>query len=88
MELFVSRQNVQIAPVLDTCGWRCSVTPASFFLLYSKISLAIPTLQREDYKTGSSILLYIPKKLYKSNYQRFHGAITQINDISKEYKCG
>ena len=29
MELFLSRQNVQIAPVLDTCGWRCSVTPLS-----------------------------------------------------------
>ena len=27
MELFLSRQNDQIAPVLDTCGWRCSVTP-------------------------------------------------------------
>ena len=26
MELFLSRQNDQIAPVLDTCGWRCSVT--------------------------------------------------------------
>ena len=23
MELFLSRQNFQIAPVLDTCGWRC-----------------------------------------------------------------
>ena len=29
MELFLSRQNDQIAPVLDTCGWRCSVTPLS-----------------------------------------------------------
>ena len=29
MELFLSRQNDQIAPVLDTCGWRCSVTPFS-----------------------------------------------------------
>ena len=32
MELFLSRQNDQIAPVLDTCGWHCSVTPLSLFL--------------------------------------------------------
>ena len=29
MELFLSRQNDQIAPVLDTSGWCCSVTPLS-----------------------------------------------------------
>ena len=29
MELFLSRQNDQIAPVLDTCGWHCVVTPVS-----------------------------------------------------------
>ena len=29
MELFLSRQNDQIAPVLDTCGWHCVVTPSS-----------------------------------------------------------
>ena len=29
MELFLSRQNDQIAPVLDTCGWHCFVTPLS-----------------------------------------------------------
>ena len=29
MELFLSRQNDQIANVLDTCGWRCVVTPVS-----------------------------------------------------------
>ena len=33
MELFLSRQIDQIAPVLDTCGWRCSVT-----LLSSRLS--------------------------------------------------
>ena len=32
MELFLSRQIDQIAPVLDTCGWRCSVTPSSLFV--------------------------------------------------------
>ena len=37
MELFLSRQNDQIAPVLDTCGWHCVVTPVSsgvFLFLY------------------------------------------------------
>ena len=29
MELFLSRQNNQIAPVLDICGWHCVVTPSS-----------------------------------------------------------
>ena len=29
MELFLSRQNDQIAPVLDTCGWHSVVTPSS-----------------------------------------------------------
>ena len=30
MELFLSRQNDQIAPVLDTCDWHCVVTPSTY----------------------------------------------------------
>ena len=39
MELFLSRQIDQIAPVLDTCGWRCSITPLR--LIYGSSNVKI-----------------------------------------------
>ena len=33
MELFQSRQNDQITPVFDTCGWRCVVTPSTKIII-------------------------------------------------------
>ena len=54
MELFLSRQNDQIALVLDTCGRRCSVIPLSDLLegcakiLKDTFSLAKHAMKRYD----------------------------------------
>ena len=48
-------------------------------------SLAIPTLQREDYKTGISILIYKMKNCIKVFISVYIDDITYLNDILKEY---
>ena len=57
MELFLSRQNDQIAPVLDTCGWRCSVTP---------LSLSLHTAQQNPHMISDKLV----KSLNETYYQQ------------------
>ena len=51
------------------------------FPLHNKKSLAIPTLQREDYKTGRNILLYIKKNSINVIIRVFTDNVTYLNEI-------
>ena len=49
--------NDQIAPVLDTCGWRCSVTP---------LSLSLHTAQQNPHMISDKLV----KSLNETYYQQ------------------
>ena len=59
MELFLSRQNDQIAPVLDTCGWHCVVTPVSFTFGIFRSKQVLFSLSQLIYKCLSITLILI-----------------------------
>ena len=53
MEMFLSRQNDRIDPVLDTCRWRCSVTALGFtFESHHTVTLSVDTWQLEVDSNG------------------------------------
>ena len=63
MELFLSRQNDQIAPVLDTCGWHCVVTPVSklsTLIGWSKLRACSLMLLKGGFEKGMLVLGDIP----------------------------
>ena len=53
MELFLSRQNDQIAPVLDTCGCHCVVSPYLERLLLLKVFWVSPLQWHPSPLSGS-----------------------------------
>ena len=58
MELFLTRQIDQIAPVLDTCGWSCSVKPLPYGTTLSAIRATVLLANRPRASTRTETSRY------------------------------